>query len=135
MLHLFQRWGDKVTMANMAQMVNVIAPIFTSPQGLFLQPNFFPMELYRAESGDRVLHSWQELRTADRNCLIRFGKSDRKLLERFAHQDLGGRRAFLRRENRCLEIAATGKGKPGRWPPGRGQKDCQDQTGRPSAGA
>jgi len=60
MLHLFARWGDKVTMANMAQMVNVIAPIFTSPQGLFLQPNFFPMELYRAESGDRVLHTWTQ---------------------------------------------------------------------------
>ncbi len=60
MLHLFERWGDKVTMANMAQMVNVIAPIVTSPQGLYLQPNYFPMELYRAESGDRVLESWSE---------------------------------------------------------------------------
>ena len=29
MIHLFQRWGDKVTMANLAQMVNVIAPIIT----------------------------------------------------------------------------------------------------------
>jgi alpha-N-arabinofuranosidase len=47
-------------MANLAQMVNVIAPIFTSPQGLFLQPNFFPLELYRRESGDRVLHSFAE---------------------------------------------------------------------------
>jgi alpha-N-arabinofuranosidase len=60
MIHLFQRWGNKVTMANLAQMVNVIAPIFTSPQGLFLQPNFFPLELYRRESGDRVLHSFAE---------------------------------------------------------------------------
>jgi alpha-L-arabinofuranosidase len=41
MLHVFQRWGDKVTMANLAQMVNVIAPITTSPQGLYLQPTFF----------------------------------------------------------------------------------------------
>lgn len=60
MLHVFQRWGDKVTMANMAQLVNVIAPIMTSPKGLYLQPNYFPMELYRAHSGDRVLHTWTE---------------------------------------------------------------------------
>jgi alpha-N-arabinofuranosidase len=59
-LHLFQRWGDKVTMANMAQMVNVIAPIHTNPQGMFLEPNFFPLELYRAYSGDRVVHAWAD---------------------------------------------------------------------------
>ena len=58
MIHLFQRWGNKVTMANLAQMVNVIAPIFTSPKGLFLQPTFFPLELYRREAGDRVVDSW-----------------------------------------------------------------------------
>jgi len=57
MIHLFQRWGDKVTMANLAQMVNVIAPIITSPKGLYLQPTFFPLELYRRESGDRVIRS------------------------------------------------------------------------------
>jgi len=57
MIHLFQRWGDRVTMANLAQMVNVIAPIMTSEKGLYLQPTFFPLELYRRESGDQVLHS------------------------------------------------------------------------------
>jgi alpha-L-arabinofuranosidase len=57
MLHVFQRWGDKVTMANLAQMVNVIAPIMTSPQGLYLQPNFFPLELYRARCGGEVVSS------------------------------------------------------------------------------
>jgi alpha-N-arabinofuranosidase len=55
MIHLFQRWGDKVTMANLAQMVNVIAPIMTSQKGYYLQPTFFPLELYRRESGDRVV--------------------------------------------------------------------------------
>jgi len=60
MIHLFQRWGDKVTMANMAQMVNVIAPIMTSEKGLYLQPIFFPLELYRTESGNRVLQNWAE---------------------------------------------------------------------------
>jgi alpha-N-arabinofuranosidase len=60
MIHVFQRWGNKVTMANLAQMVNVIAPIFTNEKGLFVQPNFFPLELYRAESGDRVVHTWTQ---------------------------------------------------------------------------
>jgi alpha-N-arabinofuranosidase len=55
MNHLFQRWGDKVTMANLAQMVNVIAPIMTSPKGHYLQPTFVPLELYRRESGDRAV--------------------------------------------------------------------------------
>jgi alpha-N-arabinofuranosidase len=60
MLHLFQRWGDKVTMANLAQMVNVIAPIHTTEQGLYLEPTFFPLELYRAHSGDRVVHAFSD---------------------------------------------------------------------------
>jgi alpha-N-arabinofuranosidase len=60
MLHLFQRWGDKVTMANLAQMVNVIAPIHTSQQGLYLEPTFFPLELYRAHSGDRAVHVFSD---------------------------------------------------------------------------
>lgn len=58
MIHLFQRWGDKVTMANLAQLVNVIAPIITSPTGMYLQPTFFPLELYRRESGRQALHTW-----------------------------------------------------------------------------
>ena len=60
MIHLFQRWGDKVTMANLAQMVNVIAPIMTDEKGLYLQPTFFPLELYRREGGGQVLRSRAE---------------------------------------------------------------------------
>jgi alpha-N-arabinofuranosidase len=33
-------------MANMAQLVNVIAPIFTSPEGLWYQTIFYPLELF-----------------------------------------------------------------------------------------
>ena len=33
-------------MANLAQMVNALAPIFTSPQGLFLQTIYHPLRLY-----------------------------------------------------------------------------------------
>jgi len=35
-----------VTLANYAQMVNVIAPIFTRPDGLFLQTVYHPLRLY-----------------------------------------------------------------------------------------
>jgi alpha-L-arabinofuranosidase len=39
----FFRHADMVKMANMAQLVNVIAPITTNKQGLFLQPIYFPL--------------------------------------------------------------------------------------------
>ncbi len=54
-LNLFLRNADIVTLANLAQMVNVIAPIFTSPEGLFLQTIYHPIELYRRETGDTAL--------------------------------------------------------------------------------
>ena len=39
----FFRHANVVKMANLAQMVNVIAPIMTNKQGLFLQPTYFPI--------------------------------------------------------------------------------------------
>jgi alpha-L-arabinofuranosidase len=44
-----------VTMANIAQIVNVIAPVVTSPDGLFLQTIFYPFELMSRESGSVAL--------------------------------------------------------------------------------
>ncbi len=38
--------ADTVKMANMAQLVNVIAPIFTNEKGLFLQTIFYPLQLF-----------------------------------------------------------------------------------------
>ena len=38
--------ADTVKMANMAQLVNVIAPIFTNDKGLFLQTIYFPLQLF-----------------------------------------------------------------------------------------
>jgi alpha-N-arabinofuranosidase len=46
-LNVMQRNCSTVTLANLAQMVNVIAPIFTSSDGLFLQTIYFPFRLYR----------------------------------------------------------------------------------------
>ncbi len=44
-LNGFVRNADVVKMANMAQLVNVIAPIFTSPTGMFKQTIFYPLSL------------------------------------------------------------------------------------------
>src|SRR4030095_5895361 len=35
-----------IKMANMAQLVNVIAPIFTNEKGMFLQTIYYPLALY-----------------------------------------------------------------------------------------
>ena len=45
-LHGFIRHCRVVRMANFAQLVNAIAPIFTSRQGLFLQTIYHPLRLY-----------------------------------------------------------------------------------------
>lgn len=45
-LNVFVRNADIVKMANMAQLVNVIAPIFTNEEGLFLQTIYYPLELF-----------------------------------------------------------------------------------------
>ena len=54
-LHLFQRQCQAVTMANFAQMVNVIAPILTSSDGLLLQATYYPLVLLRQHSGEVTL--------------------------------------------------------------------------------
>lgn len=46
-LNLFHRHADWVKMANMAQLVNVIAPIFATSKGSYYQPIYWPMKLYR----------------------------------------------------------------------------------------
>jgi alpha-L-arabinofuranosidase len=45
-LNIFIRHCRTVQIANLAQLVNVIAPIFTSPQGLYYQTIFHPFRLY-----------------------------------------------------------------------------------------
>ncbi len=45
-LNIFIRHCQTVRIANLAQMVNVIAPIVTSPEGMFLQSIYHPMRLY-----------------------------------------------------------------------------------------
>jgi len=45
-LNVFIRNADVVKMANMAQLVNVIAPIFAEEKGMFRQTIYFPLELF-----------------------------------------------------------------------------------------
>ncbi len=45
-LNIFIRHCRTLTMANLAQMVNVIAPIVTNEEGLFLQTIYAPLQLY-----------------------------------------------------------------------------------------
>jgi alpha-L-arabinofuranosidase len=54
----FFRHADVVKMANLAQMVNVIAPIMTNKQGLFLQPIYFPLVEYAKQRGNTSLDAW-----------------------------------------------------------------------------
>ena len=51
----FFRHADVVKMANVAQMVNVIAPIMTNKQGLFLQPTYFPIAEYSKQHDNMSL--------------------------------------------------------------------------------
>ncbi|HTN38964.1 MAG TPA: alpha-L-arabinofuranosidase C-terminal domain-containing protein [Arachidicoccus sp.] len=45
-LNAFIRNADVVKMANLAQLVNVIAPIFTSEKGMFKQSIYYPIQLF-----------------------------------------------------------------------------------------
>ena len=54
----FFRHANIVKMANLAQIVNVIAPIFTNKDGLFLQPIYFPIAEYAKQRGNMALDLW-----------------------------------------------------------------------------
>ncbi len=54
----FFRHANIVKIANLAQMVNVIAPIMTNKQGLFLQPTYFPILEYGKQRGNTSLDVW-----------------------------------------------------------------------------
>jgi alpha-L-arabinofuranosidase len=59
-LNAFIRHANTVKMANIAQVVNVIAPVFTRPDGLVLQTIFYPFELYSRTCGNLALDAWWE---------------------------------------------------------------------------
>jgi len=54
-LHGFIRHARVIRMANLAQLVNAIAPIVTSPDGLFLQTIYHPLRLFAEHLGTVAL--------------------------------------------------------------------------------
>jgi alpha-N-arabinofuranosidase len=54
-LNAFIRKANIVKMANLAQLVNVIAPIFTNKQGMYLQTIYFPLAEYAKQKGNQAL--------------------------------------------------------------------------------
>ena len=54
-LNTFVNHAHIVKIANMAQLVNVIAPIFTSDQGLYLQTIYYPLQLFANNTKGKAL--------------------------------------------------------------------------------
>jgi alpha-N-arabinofuranosidase len=54
-LNSFVNHAHIIKMANMAQLVNVIAPIFTNDQGIFLQTIYYPLQLFASNSRGKAL--------------------------------------------------------------------------------
>jgi alpha-L-arabinofuranosidase len=57
-LNIFHRMCRSVKLANLAQLVNVIAPIMTNEKGLVLQTTYFPFQLYAEHSGSVALNAF-----------------------------------------------------------------------------
>ena len=62
-LHAFVRHAGLVKIANLAQLVNVIAPIVTSPDGLFLQSIYHPLRLFADHLGATALDVFVDAET------------------------------------------------------------------------
>ncbi|HXJ44169.1 MAG TPA: alpha-L-arabinofuranosidase C-terminal domain-containing protein, partial [Bryobacteraceae bacterium] len=72
MLNTFVNNADTVKIANMAQIVNVIAPIFTNEKGLFLQTIYHPLQLFAKNTRGTALQTWMDCPTYESKS---FGKA------------------------------------------------------------
>jgi alpha-N-arabinofuranosidase len=69
----FFRHARTVRMANLAQLVNVIAPMVTTPDDLLLQTTFYPFELYARTAGSVALDAhWSSDTYSPRRILSNF---------------------------------------------------------------
>jgi len=59
-LNSFVNHAHIIKMANMAQLVNVIAPIFTNEKGLFLQTIYYPLQLFANNTKGTALELFVE---------------------------------------------------------------------------
>jgi alpha-N-arabinofuranosidase len=62
-LNAFVRNADTVKMANMAQLVNVIAPMFSTPDGLWYQTIFYPLEAFANHCKGTALQTYCDSKT------------------------------------------------------------------------
>ncbi|MGH9665498.1 MAG: alpha-N-arabinofuranosidase, partial [Bryobacteraceae bacterium] len=70
-LNTFVNRSQTVKIANMAQLVNVIAPIFTNEQGLYLQTIYYPLQLFANNTKGKALELFVE---CPRYATKRFGE-------------------------------------------------------------
>jgi alpha-N-arabinofuranosidase len=59
-LNTFVNHAHIVKIANMAQLVNVIAPMFTNEQGMFLQTIYYPLQLFATNTKGKALELYQD---------------------------------------------------------------------------
>uniref|UniRef100_Q02D67 non-reducing end alpha-L-arabinofuranosidase n=1 Tax=Solibacter usitatus (strain Ellin6076) TaxID=234267 RepID=Q02D67_SOLUE len=90
----FFRHADVVKMANLAQMVNVIAPMMTNKQGLFLQPTYFPVAEYSKQRGNIALNTFVSAPT------YKVGPSELPYLDVSTTYNPGSRTLFVNVLNR-----------------------------------
>jgi alpha-L-arabinofuranosidase len=64
-LNIFVRNCKWVRMANLAQMVNAIAPIVTTEEGAFVQPIYYPFLLHSTTALDDAIDAWVESPTVE----------------------------------------------------------------------
>jgi alpha-N-arabinofuranosidase len=64
-LNVFVRNADIVKMANMAQLVNVIAPIFTNEEGMYRQTIYYPLQLFASNVRGTSLDVYVDCETYD----------------------------------------------------------------------
>jgi alpha-N-arabinofuranosidase len=62
-MNMMRRNCGAIRMACLAQMVNVLGPIFTSPEGMFLQTIYHPLRLAVEKSGPAALQAFVECET------------------------------------------------------------------------
>jgi alpha-N-arabinofuranosidase len=100
----FFRHADIVQIANLAQMVNVIAPIMTNKTGLFLQTTYFPLVEYGKQRGNTSLQTWQSgpTYTVDTQYQIPY-------LDVSSTYDPKSRQVFVNVLNRSKDRAVSGR--------------------------
>ena len=95
----FFRHADVVKMANLAQLVNVIAPIMTNKDGLFLQPIYFPLVEFTRQQKNTSLDVW----VASPTYRIQNRPAEVKYLDVSATYDTGTQELFINVLNRSRD--------------------------------